>query len=311
MENRKPNTLLTVALVLIVLAALICLIIFLCTRGKPADPAEANVPVNTGEQGEPSDTGEAPEDSTPVETAPVYDTQAFQAGLDDSIDGLDSVWQVAVADLADGAKYTSVTNCKQTDLMVAADLTKLYLMAAAYHKVAAGELEEAQITDLVSRMIREENAAAANELTELLGGGDADKGRAVVNDFALSVGCSHTEYNRLFAESGTQNYTTAEDCAALLQQIAEGSCVSPEASAAMREMLAGLEGDRIPAGLPAGASCLHLSATLSGTCCADVAIVTTEARSFVLVILCNNPYTSEGATKRCVQVTELVCDYLA
>ena len=86
-------------------------------------------------------------------------------------------------------------------------------------------------------MIQEDQDSASNELTKLLGGGDAAAGRAAVNEFAKSIGCEHVEFNRLFGETGTQNYVTASDCATLLQLIASGSCVSAEASQKMVQLM--------------------------------------------------------------------------
>lgn len=318
MEKRKPNMLLTIALAALVLAALICLIVFLSTRG--AKKSSGSSSSSSGSMSsEPTDIEqndtEAPNESeVPTDTQPPieheYDEAALKAALDDCLDGLDSTWQVVVIDLADGTKVESARHSKQTDLMTAADLTKLFLMASAYDQVNQGNLTEDQITDYVTKMIRDDNAGAANDLTKLIGGGDAVAGRAAVNAYAATIGCTHVEYNRLFGESGTQNYVNAEDCAELLRLIGTGACVSAEASEKMMAMLTGTEGSRIPGGVPEGTTVAHLNANITGTCCADVGIVQGKNRSYVLAIICNKPYSNEGSTKKCVEITKLVHSYL-
>ena len=39
--------------------------------------------------------------------------------------------------------------------------------------------------------------------------------------------------------------------------------------------------------------------------------VTTNNGEFVIVIICNNPFTNEGSTKKCVELTQIVTDYLS
>ena len=313
MENRKPNVLLTVALVLMVLAALVCLIVFLSTGGSNPNPdiPDASDPPLDSDSGDsdPQETESEPaSDPTEPET-PTFNSEGLQADLDDCLDGLTSSWQVTVIDLASGTTVNSTVNCKEDEKMVAADLTKLFIMATAYDQVNAGTLTETQIDSYLTQMIRDDNAEAGNSLTRLLGSGSADDGRAAVTDFALSIGCSSFEFNRLFGESGTQNYVSSSDCATLLRLIAQGLCVSDDASLKMMMLLTGTEGARIPGGVPEDANVAHLNANITGTCCADVGIVSLGTQEFVIAIVCNNPFTNEGATSKCVEITKLVCSY--
>ena len=314
MEKRKPNTLLTVTLVLLLLAVLVCLIVFISSRGSKKSTPAASVSADTGHMEtptlaptQPDDVTEAPETTPP----PSYDAAALQSSLDERLEGLGAEWQVVLIDLADGKQFESCVNCNQDTTMVAADLTKLFLMAATYDRASAGKIKEEQVTGLINRMIRDDSADAANELTKLLGGGEGSEGRKIVNDYALSIGCAHTEFNRLFGESGTQNYTTARDCATLLKMIAEGSCVSADASAKMQEILTGTEGERIPAGVPAGTKVVHLNANITDVSSADAGIVYSDSHNFVLAIICNDPITPGGTNERCVQLTQIAWEAMS
>lgn len=314
MNRRKPNILMTIALVLMVAAVAVCLIVFLSSRGKEPAPVETQ-PVLETQPTEPVET--EPVDETPEATEPEqpaissFDAEALQAALDDSLDGLTSTWQVAVVDVAGNTTLTSRINCTDEELMVAADLPELFIMATVYQHLNEGTLTEDAVSTLLNEMIREDKDSASNELTKLLGGGDGATGRAAVNDFAKSIGCEHVEFNRLFGEEGTQNYVTASDCAKLLALIARGECVSADASNKMQQLMTGVEGERIPAGAPAGASVAHLNANITGSCCADAGIVTTDNGEFVIVIICNKPVTNEGSTKKCVELTQLVSEQYA
>lgn len=313
MNRRKPNILMTVALVLMVLAVLVCLIVFLTSRGKQAPVPETEPePVIETQPTEPSEEPTEPEDTDfPEPTEPEvpqsnFDKEALQSELDDSLDGLTSSWQVVVVDVTSGETVASHINCTDEELMVAADLPELFIMATVYSKLESGELAEDDVSTLLNEMIREDKDSASNELTSLLGDGDGAKGREAVNAFAKSIGCEHFEFNRLFGEEGTQNLVTATDCATLLTLIAKGECVSADASNKMQQLMTGTPGERIPEGAPAGASVAHLNANITGSCCADAGIVTADNGEFVIVIICNKPVTNEGSTKKCVELTELV-----
>ena len=320
MEKRKPNILLTVSLVLIVLAAIVCLIVFLSTRGqesKPNNPSlESSTPAESNEPGEttPSESGEtteATDDTSESELPPsAIDLASLKAELDDCLSGLTSIWQVTIVDPSSGESVSSCINCKQTEMMVAADLPKLFIMATVYQQIESGVLNENDVSSDLNKMIREDSTEAANALTKLLGGGSGADGRKAVNEYAASIGCDHVEFNRLFGESGTQNYVTSGDCATLLTLIAQGKCVSSDASNKMLTLLTGTPGERIPGGVPEGATVAHLNANITGTCCADAGIVFTDAGEVVISIVCNSPYTDEGSTKKCVEITKRVCKYL-
>ena len=182
--------------------------------------------------------------------------------------------------------------------MVSASLIKLYIMGAVYEQIAEGALDREQVYPSLYRMITVSDNGDANELTRLLGAGDGEAGMAAVNAWCRRQGYPDTQMNRLMlVENGTQNYTTAADCARLLGRIYRGECVSPEAS---REMLALLlaqqVNDRLPVLLPVGTPIAHKTGDLIGLCWADVGIVFSPGGDYVLCVI-SDGQASEYAAK--------------
>ena len=102
----------------------------------------------------------------------------------------------------------------------------------------------------------------------------------------------------MLVENGTQNYVSAEDCAAFLRLVYNRQCVSQEASEQMlAHLLAQQVNDRIPQGLPEGTQCAHKTGDLLGLCCADVGIVFTSQTDFLLCIICNDPADYQTAIR--------------
>ena len=171
--------------------------------------------------------------------------------------------------------------------MVSASLIKLPIMGAVYEAVAAGSLDPAQCENWLGPMITVSDNGSANSLVLLLGGGDADKGMAAVNDWCLRQGLTDTRQNRLMlVDNGLQNYTGAADCARLLAAIYRGDCVSPEASREMLSLLLQQQvNDRLPLGLPEGTPIAHKTGDLIGLCWADVGIVYSPGGDYVLCVI--------------------------
>ena len=137
-------------------------------------------------------------------------------------------------------------------------------------------------------------------------------GRAAVERFAASIDCTAVRYNRLMlVENGTQNYVSAEDCAAFLRLVYNRQCVSQEASEQMlAHLLAQQVNDRIPQGLPEGTQCAHKTGDLLGLCCADVGIVFTPQTDFLLCIICNDPADYQTAIRTCITLARTAAEKL-
>lgn len=240
--------------------------------------------------------------------APVQTDSALQQALDTALEGLSSRWDVYVEDLTTGEIASAAHQLPADGKMVSASLIKLFIMGAVYEQVEAGMLTESQVDADVHSMITISDNSASNRLTKLLGGGDAAKGMAVVNAFAKSLGCEHTELNRLMLDdNGLQNYVSAADCAAILKAIYTGTCVNVEYSATMLEHLKGQQvNNRIPAGVPGDTIVAHKTGDLSGLSCGDVGIVLGPERDYIICVICNDPYTDGGAAAKIVEISQQV-----
>ncbi len=236
----------------------------------------------------------------------------LQSDMEAALAQLSGRWDVWMEPF-DGSAAVHVTKGIAPDEpLVSASLIKLFIMAAVYERIHLGEANESELIGLLRPMITVSDNNAANRLTSLLGGGDADAGMWAVNDWAARQGYSGVSHRRLMlADNGLQNYVTAEACARLLRAIYGGTCVSADASASMLELLKAQQvNDRIPAALPAGTVCAHKTGNLAGLCVADVGIVFSPGGDYVLCAICNNPYSDMEATSGIVKLSNLAWDYM-
>ncbi|MFN3597341.1 MAG: serine hydrolase [Rubricoccaceae bacterium] len=140
------------------------------------------------------------------------------------------------------------------------------------------------VRDLVERAITISSNLATNLLVEAL---SAEAVQATVE----RLGAAGLEVRRgvddLRAfEAGLSNRTTAAALAALLEALRDGRAVSPEADAAMRDVLARQTfRDMIPAGLPADVRVAHKTGTISRVNHDAGIVYPPGAPPYVLVIL--------------------------
>jgi beta-lactamase class A len=220
---------------------------------------------------------------------------------------------VSIVDLQSGARG----GWRDTEIKPAASVIKLNLLASAYHAAQGGVSFETKIkitknnwtgtwdpeydgiTDpnppvkvgetwtlgkLVEVMVRRSDNVATNTLIDFLD-------RAKVTAFAQSAGLTNTHVRHKLS-SGTDvndfentgfNQMPARDAATLLTLIARKKLVSPEASEAMYETLAGqLDRELIAAALPPGASYAGKTGKLSAAR-NDAAIVRAPGLEYILV----------------------------
>ena len=197
--------------------------------------------------------------------------------------------------------------------MVSASLIKLFIMGAVYDAEKSGKLTPGAQESALFQMITISDNASANDLTRLLGDGDEAAGRSAVEAFAASIGCKNVRYNRLMlVENGTQNYVSAEDCAALLRMIYSRQCVSQEASESMLKLLLGQQvNDRIPQGLPEDRKVAHKTGDLLGICCADAGVVFAPEGDYLLCIICNNQAEQQAAIQVCISIAHAADAYFS
>jgi len=206
-------------------------------------------------------------------------------------------WSLTLVDLFAGTQADVNGDRK----MLSASVLKTFIMAAAYDRVfypssdSAIKMSSSKKSDLkklVEKMIEESDNDAANSVVEALGSGDFSKGMKVVNTFCSDNSYSKTSLGRRFQGSSKNgdNYTSSNDCAALLTAIYNGSCVSKKASNEMIDILKAQKlKNKIPAGLTGfRADAANKTGELSGSSGYvenDIAIVWGQEADYVLCVL--------------------------
>ncbi|MDE7389708.1 MAG: class A beta-lactamase-related serine hydrolase [Lachnospiraceae bacterium] len=156
-------------------------------------------------------------------------------------------WSVYVKVLESG----DTLSMNQTK-MQAASVIKLFVMGAVYEHYE--ELTEKypyeDIDALTESMITISDNEATDYLVFLLGSGDYIQGRAVVNEFCRDNGFTNTSMDRMMADDNiySDNYTTTEDCALMLEKIYNGEF--KHSKDMMNYLMHQTRNNKIPAGLP-------------------------------------------------------------
>ena len=206
MQKKKPDIFLGITMGMLVLAAVLCLVILIAqksakskTNTNPAasgsevigsdvvNPSNNTPDASNPEGSEPnaSDSGPVNPDPGPVDVSAI-DEVGLKAALDDCLSGLPNDWQVVVIDPIVGTEVDSQINAGGVDEWMKADgMPVVFIMGAAFQKVADGELTEDQILEDCTLMIVNNDAAAGDRLTKLVGGMDAVKSFATANDLAI------------------------------------------------------------------------------------------------------------------------------
>jgi len=222
-------------------------------------------------------------------------------------------WSVSCIDLTDGGA-ASVHG--DSSMLSASDL-KLFIMAALYDQVDQGKADRS-LLNYVSDMITVSSNEAANEIVCGLGSGDASAGEEIVNNYCQNHGYTQTHMGRLFLETpaGDDNYTSADDCARLLQQIYLGQCVGKTES---DEMFGYLKQQtrtgKIPAGIAGtGAVTANKTGELAGDGLGyaenDCAIICGEKTDYILCVLSNDISSNNEAVTVIQQISGLAWNAL-
>ena len=231
-------------------------------------------------------------------------------------------WTVSIEDLDTGA----AGNIDGERQMKSASVIKVFIMAAVYDRICYPVSEERRISfeetydgelkQLLTDMITVSDNSAANTLVRALGGGDAQAGMAVVNQYCEENGYSNTHMGRLFLEENPSgdNFTSANDCCGLLKAIYEGACVCPEASEKMYEYLKHqTRTGKIPAGLSGLATAANKTGELYGEYGDfvenDIAVIEDEKGAYVLCVLSSGLQDNGDGMRRIANISETVCAY--
>jgi N-acetylmuramoyl-L-alanine amidase len=268
-----------------------------------------------------TETGTEAETEEQTEQETVQETESTSINLDQILAETTDVggtWAISVMDLTTGS--SSQINADYQ--MQSASVIKVFIMGAVYDRICypaddasaiyVEESYDGELRDLLYNMITVSDNDAANQLVELLGYGDFETGKAVVNAFCQEHGYTGTHLGRRFlAENPSDdNYTTAADCCQILSDIYYGTCVGREASAKMITLLQNQTvKTKIPAGLPSGISSANKTGEMPegyGLGCIenDIAIVYGETKDYVLCVLSNDLNgNNEGAKSRIAEIS--------
>ncbi len=233
-------------------------------------------------------------------------------------------WAVSLQLLPSGARQDLNGDVE----MKSASVIKVFIMAAIYDRVCypsssdrqlyMEESYDGELKDLITAMITVSDNDAANTLVQRLGGGDAQAGMDVVNQFLEENGYTGTSMGRLFLEENPsgENYTTANDCAKLLASIYNGTCVNEEASEKMYAYLKEqTRVNKIPAGLT-GTDALVANKTgeLAGDYGDyvenDIAVIEAGDRAYVLCVLTGGLQSNAEAAEQIADLSWFVYETL-
>lgn len=280
-----------------------------------ADPTEAELPP------EPSDPevvdplaasnsgviDAANERQARVETMMDELAEKIQAEISD----YDNEWSIYVEDLRSGHSISVLKNVEPDDKMLAASLIKVFVMAAVYDQINRGILEEAPLYDTIFTMIADSSNPATNTLIYALGNGDDRVGYKVVTDYAKSIGCYATEYNRLLGVNSKyeQNKTSAQDCARILRLIYDGACVTPEYSNRMRNILL-KQHSSFPHGVPEDVPQAHKTGGIPNEVSGDMSIVY-AVNPYIVCIIDNNAVNEPVCDASCTAISKMIYETMS
>ncbi len=197
---------------------------------------------------------------------------ALKKSLDARAGKESGIWSYCVIQTSSG-KGVSLNDRKMT----AASLIKLYVAGAYYQAVKDGRIRN-DYENTVRNMIVYSDNEACNKLIDLVG-------MKNINQFIQNKGFSKTRLNRKMLAKGEENYTSAKDCARLLQAVLNGKFVSSGASASILKYLkAQTRTGKIPAGVPSGVKTANKTGELAYTE-NDAAIVWGKKGPYIIVIL--------------------------
>lgn len=216
-------------------------------------------------------------------------------------------WSIYVKDLSNG-NHTTIGNQK----LQSASLIKLFTAATVYENIDvinATQAYNGEIEELMKLMITQSDNNAANELVKKLGNGDISNGMTRVNEFCKNHGFMDTHMGRLMLQPNDvdDNYTSVEDCGKLLEDFFNNTLSGSEQI--IQYMKQQERVSKIPAGVPEEATTANKSGELDKVE-NDVAIITTDSKSFILCIMSNNIQASQTARTTIVELSSLVYKYI-
>ncbi|MBV9577819.1 MAG: serine hydrolase [Chloroflexi bacterium] len=254
---------------------------------------------------------------SPLTAQPWTPSASLQSAVQTAVDRHQGSISVVVVNLQTGASAS--VNAEQQ--LSSASLYKLFLLQTAYAQMATGQLHADEqltlapatadadpYTDLATGT-RSSLSCALQTMIEISSNSAADMvedrlGDSTVNTYLLGIGLQQSYITPDHA------YTSAADMARLLNAMAVGHAVSPQASSQMLTMLlAQQENNRLPLPLPIGISIAHKTGELPNLR-HDAGVIYAPSGPYLVVAMAANAPSEAAARDTIVDVSETVYDTL-
>lgn len=196
--------------------------------------------------------------------------------------------------------------------MKAASLIKLYVAGCVYEQMdnlISLENVQGETKELVKKMITVSDNEACNELVRRLGKKDAKKGMELVNQYCENHGFTNTSMGRLMLDfnSGSENYTSVNDCGIFLKNIYNKEL--PGSEDILEYMKQQQRKAKIPAGVPQGVATANKTGELDDTE-NDVAFVFGPDKTYILCVMTSNLQDTSAARTLITSLSSKVYLYL-
>lgn len=201
-------------------------------------------------------------------------TLARIASYDDAFDG---VIGVTAIDLTTGHSFSH----NGTLVTTQASLIKVPILVTTFSRIQAGALKLDDVRDQLTRMIRDSDNEATNEIIKLIG-------MARVNAMMASLGLPNTRLRRIMLDfpaaiRNEENTSTPEEMARLIALIYREKVVSPQACQEMIAMMKLVRAD-FRGALPAGVESASKPGQVEGVH-TEAGIVYLDGRPYVLSVM--------------------------
>ncbi len=236
---------------------------------------------------------------------------ALKDKLQARVKAYDGSWSVYVKNLDSGETLTL-----NNKTYYAASLVKPFLLACLYDLENQGKLKlEADDEEMCRYMITVSDNNSFNELMYLMGDGSFSKGTSILRRYLKENGYTSTQihhsvqpsYLSFDTDGGGDNATNAKDCAALLEKIYRGTCVSRKYSNRILKYLLAQERTwKIPAGVPSGVKVANKTGE-TDSYDHDIAIVYGPKCTYILCVLSGYDDDSE---EHVVEISRMVYNAL-
>ena len=203
-----------------------------------------------------------------------------------------------VAVYAKGLYTDTILNINNCELK-SASLIKLYTLGTVYenYDIMCDKYGKKTIDDYLTSMITVSSNRANEKLTNMLGDGNNERGRAVVHEFCEKYGYNETDYVIYDAKIKKMSSTTSVyDCAKFLEDAYRGKL--PYSSEMIRLLKLQQRTHKIPAGIPTGIVTANKTGELDDTQ-NDVAIVWAKGEPFVLCVM-SDQISSTSRAQKCI-----------